>query len=165
MRLALKLPGHALRAWLLRRVARFEIGPACAIQRGVRITSRGRVSIGAGCNINSGVLLDGRGELTVGDLVNISEDVLLLTADHDPRSPTFEGRARPIQIGDRTWIATRAIVLPGTVIGDGALVAAGSVVHGEVAPGTIVAGNPAIEIGMRPPTAQQELIRFARFLY
>jgi maltose O-acetyltransferase len=131
----------------------------------VKITGRGGVRIGANCNLNAGVLLDGRGGLTLGSKVNVSEDVLFLTADHDPRSPTFSGRDRAVEVGDRAWIATKAIVLPGTKIGEGAVVGAGAVVHGAVAPWTIVAGNPATVIAARPATAQQELSRYARFMH
>jgi maltose O-acetyltransferase len=165
MNAGLRFPGHGFRLWLLRRCARFEIGPECAIQRSVQITGRGGVRIGSNCNINAGVLLDGRGGLKLGAKVNVSEDVLFLTADHDPQSPTFSGRDRAVEVGDRAWIATRAIVLPGTKIGDGVIVGAGAVVHGSVAPWTIVAGNPATVIGARSPTAQEELTRYARFLH
>jgi maltose O-acetyltransferase len=163
--IALQLPGHRFRLWLLRRFARIEIGSRCAIQRSVKVTGRRGVSIGRNCNINAGVLLDGRGGLRLGAKVNVSEEVLFLTADHDPCSPTFDGRNRGIEVGDRAWIATRAIVLPGTVIGEGAVVGAGAVVHGSVPPWTIVAGNPATVVATRPPTAQQELPVYVRFMY
>ena len=49
----------------------------------------------------------------------------------------------PISIGSNAWIAGRAIVMPGRKVGDGAVVAAGAVVVGDVEPWTIVGGNPA----------------------
>jgi acetyltransferase-like isoleucine patch superfamily enzyme len=49
----------------------------------------------------------------------------------------------PIEIGDHVWIGARAMVLKGVTIGDGAVVAAASVVTKDVAPGTLVAGSPA----------------------
>ncbi len=48
-----------------------------------------------------------------------------------------------ISIGDRVFIGQRCIVLGGVTIGDGATIAAGSVVTKDVAPGTVVAGAPA----------------------
>jgi acetyltransferase-like isoleucine patch superfamily enzyme len=123
---ALRLPGHALRLWVLRRLARCEIGPRTAVERGVRISRTGGVTIGAGCNINAGVLLDGRGGLVIGEAVNISPEALLLTADHDFRSASFDGRERGVVVEDRAWISTRAIVLPGTTIGEGAVVGGGA---------------------------------------
>ncbi|MCB1356319.1 MAG: hypothetical protein KDK53_07450 [Maritimibacter sp.] len=52
-------------------------------------------------------------------------------------------RALPITVEDYAWIGAGAIVLPGVTIGTGAVVAAGAVVTRDVAPRSIVAGNPA----------------------
>lgn len=49
----------------------------------------------------------------------------------------------PIWIGERSWIGVNAIVLKGVRIGPASVVAAGSVVTGDVAPNTLAAGNPA----------------------
>ena len=46
-------------------------------------------------------------------------------------------------IGNDVWIGQNAVILPGVHIGDGAIIGAGSVVGSDVAPYTIVAGNPA----------------------
>ena len=130
----LALPGHRFRNLVLRVLARFSVGSNVAVQRGVRITSRGGVQIGDGCQINRDVTLDGRGGLELGRFVNVSPEAAFLTADHDPHSPVFAGRNRAVTVGDRAWIATRAIILPGTTVGAGAVVAAGAVVHGDVPP-------------------------------
>ena len=50
---------------------------------------------------------------------------------------------KAIKIGDHAWIGMRCIVLKGVTIGEGAVIAAGSVVTKDVAPWTIVGGNPA----------------------
>lgn len=49
----------------------------------------------------------------------------------------------PVVIGDKAWIGFNSIVLAGVTIGEGAVVGAGSIVTRDVAPYTIVAGNPA----------------------
>lgn len=49
----------------------------------------------------------------------------------------------PVIIGDKCWIGFNVIILKGVTIGEGAVVAAGSVVTKNVAPYTLVAGNPA----------------------
>ena len=46
-------------------------------------------------------------------------------------------------IGNDVWIGQNAVILPGTHIGDGAIIGADSVVGGTVEPYTVVAGNPA----------------------
>lgn len=58
-------------------------------------------------------------------------------------------READIVIGTDVWIATRAVILPGTHIGDGAIVAANSVVKGVVPPMAIVAGSPAKVVSWR----------------
>ena len=56
---------------------------------------------------------------------------------------------KKVNIDSNVWIATNAIILPGVTIGEGAVVAAGSVVTKDVDPNTIVGGNPAIFIKNR----------------
>ena len=56
---------------------------------------------------------------------------------------------KSVNIGNNVWIAANAIILPGVTIGEGAIVAAGSVVTNDVASFAIVGGNPAIFIKMR----------------
>ncbi|WP_263358973.1 acyltransferase [Acidicapsa ligni] len=50
---------------------------------------------------------------------------------------------KPVRICDKSWIGLNAIVLKGVEIGEGAVVAAGSVVTKNVPSWTVVAGNPA----------------------
>ncbi len=50
---------------------------------------------------------------------------------------------KPVKIGDKSWLGLNVIVLKGVEIGEGAVVAAGSVVVKNVPAWTIVAGNPA----------------------
>ena len=52
-------------------------------------------------------------------------------------------------IGNDVWIGQNAVILPGVHIGDGAIIGANSVVGRDVAPYTIVAGNPAKELRKR----------------
>jgi maltose O-acetyltransferase len=122
------------------------------------------VSLGDRTIINRDTLLDGRGGLTIGSDVNVSPEVAVLTAEHDPQSPGFTGRDRAVRIGDRCWLATRVLVLPGTVIDDGCVLAAGAVAHGHLAGDVIYAGNPVRAIRDRSPDAQHDLLPYRRFL-
>lgn len=54
-----------------------------------------------------------------------------------------EENCKRIAIGNDVWIGANASVLPGIVIGDGAVIGAGSVVTKNIPPYAIVAGNPA----------------------
>ncbi len=70
----------------------------------------------------------------------------------EDNSAFFEWRRRQkVQIGHDCWIGHKAIIMPGVTIGNGAVVAAGSVVTKDVAPYTVVAGVPAKQISKRFP--------------
>jgi maltose O-acetyltransferase len=101
--------------------------------------------------------LDGRGGLQTHADVNISSYAQLITAGHDVHSTDFSGSTGRIEIGARAWIATAAIVLQGVTVGEGAVVAAGSLVRADVAPFTVVGGVPARVIGTRREDLAYEL--------
>jgi len=56
---------------------------------------------------------------------------------------TFVNMASPVKIGDRCWIGSNTIILPGVTIGDNVVVGAGSVVTKDIPSDVIVAGSPA----------------------
>lgn len=131
---------------------RFKIGDNSTILLG--LTGYGNhLDVGKNTVINEGCRFDSRGGITIGENVSISSEVVILTADHDPMSPEFRYRERPVTIEDHVWIGTRAIVLPGVTIGRGAVVAAGAVVTRNVPSLEIVAGVPARSVGRRPESA------------
>lgn len=138
------LRGLYLRGWLAR------IGAGAGVQMGCRFLNGRKVTLGPRTIVNFGCLIDGRHyPVTTGSDVSIGPEASILTLGHDPRSPDFANRGGPVTIGDRVWIGYRALVLPGVTIGEGAVIAAGAVVTRDVAPYTIVGGNPAREIGTR----------------
>ena len=59
---------------------------------------------------------------------------------------------QPVKIGRDVWIGSHAVLLPGTTIGDGAVVAAGAVVNGKVPAYHVVGGVPARTIKVRGET-------------
>jgi acetyltransferase-like isoleucine patch superfamily enzyme len=161
----LRVPGHRVRRLVFVKLIGADAAGDISLERGVRVTVKGGVTVGESTNINSGVVLDGRGGLRIGSKVNISPEALILTAEHDARSPDFAGVESGVVIADRVWIATRAMVLPGSRVGEGAVVAAGAVVRGEVEPWSIVAGNPARQVGERPTDAQSSMLPYRRWLH
>ena len=54
---------------------------------------------------------------------------------------------KPVKIGNHVWIGTRAIIMKGVTIGDGAIIAAGAVVTKDIPDGSVVGGVPAKVIG------------------
>lgn len=134
----------ALRGWL------GSLGAGTGVQRGVRFLNGRKVHLGARNVINFGCLLDGRHyAIRTGTDVSIGPEATILTLGHDPQSPDFADRGGEVRIGDRAWIAYRAVILPGVTIGEGAVVAAGAVVTRDVEAFAIVAGNPARQVGTR----------------
>lgn len=127
-----------------------ELGTGTNVQLGCRFLNGRKISVGDRSVLNFGTLLDGRKyPVTVGNDTSIGPEASILTLGHDPKCNAFSDKGGAVKIGNRVWIGYRAIVLPGVSIGDGAVVAAGSVVSKNVEPNTIVAGVPAKLIGQR----------------
>lgn len=107
----------------------------------------------------------GRGIIATADSVWVGDDVLVSwgvnIVDHDSHSIAFSRRAHdaekwlrglkewtgvriaPVTIHSKVWIGMNVVILRGVTIGEGAIVGAGAVVTKDVAPWTIVGGNPA----------------------
>ena len=150
-----RIPSYTVRHWWYRRVLGMHIGAGSSLLMGQSIyfhgQKRGRpnISIGDHTVINGGCVLDGRGGLTIGNNVSISPGVWIITAAHDPQDPDFRYVEASSRIGDRVWLGSRCLVLPGVRIGTGSVVAAGAVVSRDVPEYTIVGGVPAHPIGER----------------
>lgn len=112
------------------------------------------VEIGSDVSVNRGVefypgLYGGKARILIGDGVRIAPNVRFHAAGHDPAHPELADVGADIVVEDGAWLGAGAILLPGVRIGRGAVVAAGAVVAKDVAPGLIVGGVPAKEIGRR----------------
>ena len=142
---------HDISVVRVRPGASFHCEGMVSLQRGIRVVvDSGRLTIGHGTNVNGvGTKILCAQAVTIGAGCTLSWDVQLL--DNDFHALVVDGvqqpSAAPITIGDRVWIGTRAVVLKGVTIGDGAIVAAGAVVTRDVPPGSIVAGVPAKVVG------------------
>jgi acetyltransferase-like isoleucine patch superfamily enzyme len=142
------LPSHHVRC-LIYKTLGLQIGHRVRIHRGLELRAANQVVIGNRTIIGFDCILDGRGGLVLGDDVNLSSEVAIWTMQHDHRAADFASVAKPVRVGDRAWLSFRATVLPGITIGEGAVVAAGSIVTRDVPPYAIVAGVPAVQVGER----------------
>ena len=79
--------------------------------------------------------------ITIGDECAISHDVTIM--DSDAHAINGVVNTEPVIIGNHVWIGTRATILKGVTIGDGAIIAAGAVVTKDVPPYSMVGGVPA----------------------
>jgi acetyltransferase-like isoleucine patch superfamily enzyme len=126
----------------------FDVGPG------------GRVTLGNYALLNGARIICDAG-ISIGDYALVSWNVVLMdsyrvpvepearrevvreVATASPRRLESTGPSHAIQIGRAAWIGFDSCVLPGVTIGEGAVVGARSVVMDDVAPFTIVVGNPA----------------------
>jgi acetyltransferase-like isoleucine patch superfamily enzyme len=148
-RIIAKIPSHTIRLAFYRQVMKFDIAPSSHVFMDAWFDSPHNFSLGAHSVINQKCRLDTRGGIRIGSNVSISAECIILTADHDPQSPTCAAREKPVVIEDYAFLGTRAMILPGVTVGRGAVVAAGAVVTRDVPPMTICAGVPARKIGER----------------
>lgn len=114
--------------------------------------------IGADCNICSHVLIEG--DVVIGDRVTVKSGVQLwdglrvgddvfigpnatFTNDRFPRSRKYPDSFPVTSIEKGASIGAGAVILPGISIGAGAMIGAGAVVTKDVAPLSVMVGNPA----------------------
>lgn len=93
------------------------------------------------------------GLVELGEGCTIAQEAYLCSGTHDFSSPGLELRTGPVRIGRGVFVGARAFVMPGVVIGEGAVVGACAVVTRDVAPFAIVAGNPAKVLAHRSSSA------------
>jgi acetyltransferase-like isoleucine patch superfamily enzyme len=108
----------------------------------------GGLEIGDECFLGDECLLDLAEGIRLERQVTLAERVVILThmnvGYHDhPLQARFPAQAAPVVIERGSFIGANATLLPGTRIGAGSFVAAGSVVTADVPPATLVAGVPA----------------------
>ena len=121
-----------------------------------------RITIGSRSELNGGCTLEVIEAIEIGDDVLIGAEAYI--SDNDSHSDDWNERRHdhmarrrgerdwsvvaraPVRIADKAWIGRRVTILKGVEIGEGAIVATGSVVTQAVEPWTLVAGVPARRI-------------------
>jgi len=144
-----KIPSHNVRlAWL--RIGGARIGKNTSVWRNTEVLGIEGLRIGNNTCIGWHCQIDARAGLTIGDNVTVASHTLMIAGGHDLNAPEFWAVGAAIRIDDYAWITTRCILLAGTHIGEGAVVAANTVVNNKhVEPYTIVAGEGAKVVGTR----------------
>ena len=111
----------------------------------------------------------GSGKFCIGKNTAIGPMLVVTTDNHN-----YKGEALPFDktvitkdviIAENCWIGANVTLLPGTKIGEGAIIQAGSVVHGEIPPLAIAGGNPAKVFKYRDKEHYEKLKSENKFLY
>ena len=133
------------RRWMIMRYGIKGVSSTAMLSQGSAFSKDLQVGdfayIGPGCIIEQGV--------TIGKFTMLANNVMIVGGDHDFHNPElpiiFSGREerRETHIGVDCWLGAGSIVMAGVTIGDGAIVAAGSIVTKDVPPFTIYGGCPA----------------------
>lgn len=85
-----------------------------------------------------------RATITIGKGCHIAPNVGIITTNHDPKDPSKHLDGKDISIGPSCWIGMNAVILPGVILGENTVVAAGAVVTKSFPQGhCIVGGVPA----------------------
>ena len=143
--------GSRLKSFFARR-AFDRVGKG--VNWGKRLTIGDGFSIGDRSGVGNGAYIASR--VTIGNDVMMGRDVKIFTRNHKTDRTDIPMREQgffdisPLVIGNDVWICDSVIITPGcSVIGDGCILGAGSVVTKDVEPYSVVAGNPAKVIKKR----------------
>ncbi len=133
---------------VIRENGKAELGQYVKLYPDVKISLCGEKDKPATLKIGNNVAIGDRTEIHVGDRVEIGDNSLIswdcCIMDRDYHK--FDGDVeikRPVKIGKRVWIGCNCLIMKGVTIGDGAVIAAGSVVTKDVPAGALYGGNPA----------------------
>ena len=138
-----------------------KIGKNVYIAKGCSISAIYSLRIGDNVYIGKNVTIEVEGSIGSGSLLGNNVGIVG-RKDHDISNTEIEifwaetvrenrKLSNPITIGRGVWVGYGSVVLSGIEVGDGAIIAAGSVVTRDVPKNAIVAGNPAKLIKYRKP--------------
>jgi maltose O-acetyltransferase len=147
------------RSWCAAKLFK-QAGAGIKVNRGARFGRGKDIEIGdrSGIGLNAQIA-DGT---RIGKCVMMGPDVVIFSINHQFNSLSLpmidQGvtQARTVEIGDDVWIGQRVMLMPGVKIGNGAILAAGSVITKDVPAYAIVGGNPAKVIKYRSASESEE---------
>ena len=136
----------------IHRGGKMELGNRLRVHSGSRlsVTNGAFLSIGDNTAINYNCIFVARKSIYIGKDCTFGPNVVIYDHDHDFRhSKTMNGTVfieEEIRIGDNVWIGANCIILKGSIIGDNSVIAAGTVVRGEIPSNSVAYNKKEIEI-------------------
>lgn len=122
-----------------------RFAPGARLWPGVLVVGS-KLSLGRDAFVNAECFIDATAEVRLGDHVHLGPGVRVLTTSHEIGPPALRASTlttAPVHVGDGAWLGAGSIVLPGTTVGAGCIVAAGAVADGELEPNAVYGGVPA----------------------
>lgn len=107
------------------------------------------LSVGRNAWIGECVWIDNLAPVHIGANSCLSQGAMLLTGNHNYKSPRFDLITQPIDLAEGVWIGAQAVVCPGVSCGTHAVLTVGSVATKNLEAFGIYGGNPAIFIRKR----------------
>lgn len=152
--------GAAARLVNRNRADAARIGDECVIRGVLRLESQGLLKIGDLVYVGDGCVVSAMERVEIGSGTLLAHGVQVFDNDTHPvdaeeRVADFRKklgyvlpkpisiRHAAVRIGRRCWLGMNSIVMKGVTIGDGTIVASGSIVVADLPPGVVAAGNPA----------------------
>jgi maltose O-acetyltransferase len=137
---------------ILRRLIYTCAGAQMRSSPGMKFTFAGNarnLTVGNGVYMNLGVFIEAAAAVTIGDECALGMQAMIVTSHHpldEHGRWQQDAEGKPVVIGDRVWIGARAIILPGAVIENDVVIAAGAIVTGRCIAHSVYAGVPAKRI-------------------
>lgn len=141
-------------------------GDKVFIHPSVKVADPQLVSIGNNCHFQNDCKLFGcGGGIEIGEGTIFSHEIQIFARNHyydgdDLKLLPYDERFtfKKVVIGKYVWIGARSTIMPGVTVGDGAVIAAGSVVTKDVPSCAVVGGNPAKILKYRNIEKYSELL-------
>lgn len=128
-----------------------------------KLKARG-LTVGRNFNMLGGCIIDHSHcmLITIGDDVTFAPRVHVLAHDASTKHVLGYTKIALTSIGNGVFVGAGSTILPGVTVGDGAIIGAGSVVTKDVAPGMVVAGNPAHVLCTAAEYSEKERMQMKR---
>ena len=123
---------------------------------GAKVFDTPTLTVGSGTCLGYELIVGVGCDVTIGDNVLIGDRVSILSYDGHPSNPderhlpASRASSRPVAISDNVWIGGNCVILKGVTIGEGSVIANGSVVTTKIPPCSLAIGNPARSFPLGP---------------